>query len=109
MSKKGRWWGSEREGFLLGMKSLFRIPSTVSSRSKSSSDRESTETAIITRITSQIYESADSGLPWRTPDDWDNLFYILGGGQSRRTSQAIMSRMSWTRFLTLADSIIKSR
>lgn len=87
------------------MEDSFDIKVNESRRSSSSRSREMSKESILSRVRSQIQEMEDYGLLWSTPEEWDNSFSILGGGSSRRTSDAILSRMTWKEFLRLTESL----
>lgn len=77
--------------------------------SKRISDRENDPEEFIKRITPQILECFDNHYTFSTPEEWDNNFNLLGGGQGRRTSSAILKRMTWDQFLYNSEIIIRSR
>lgn len=105
---QGRW-SKERELFVRAMTSPFKYIPQTSNRSKSASGREYKLETLMSRVTRQIFECEDQGLPWRTPKDWDESREILGGSRSRRKSEVILERVRWETFLELADEILKSR
>lgn len=75
--------------------------------SKRIADRENDPEEFIKRITPQILECFDNNYIFSTPEEWDNNFNLLGGGQSRRTSKAILKRMTWDQFLYNSELIIR--
>lgn len=93
----------------------FRSPSPFlredfqSNRSKALSERENSPEKFLKRITPQILEVYEKGLPYQTPEEWDDSFALLGGGQSRRSSSAILSRMTWDQFLEYFSKIISNK
>lgn len=105
---EGRWFKSERSEFLKGLTSPFCNAPSLSSRSKASIEREFSLDSMIKRITPQIIESHQLGLTWDTPEEWDNNFYVLGGGQSRRKSDKILARTSWDNFIKISKEILKN-
>ena len=60
---------------------------------------------LIQRITPQIIEVLTNNLGWETPDEWDRSFTILGGGQGRRTSSAILKVFTWSQFISKVNEI----
>lgn len=87
------------------LKSPFIVKEVIGNRSRSSRDREYSKDVIVKRVLSQVKEMKEKGLSWETPEDWDKGFYELGGTSSRRTSQAILSRMRWSEFLEIINGI----
>lgn len=95
-------WNDEmRNNLIHAMKDPFDIKVVESKRSSSSREREMSKETFINRIRPQVKEMEDAGLLWSTPEEWDQSFQILGGGSMRRTSSAILTRMSWKEFLSL--------
>lgn len=96
---------SDKEIFIRCMKQPFTETYTesgkVSARSQASRQREMSRDTIIKRVLPQIQEMKEKGLPFSTPEEWDESFQILGGGQSRRKSWSILSRVSWEEFLRI--------
>lgn len=95
------WSDSMKDDLVRAMKDPFDIKVVESKRSSSSRDREMSKETFINRIRPQVKEMEDAGLSWSTPEEWDQSFQILGGGSTRRTSSAILARMSWKEFLSL--------
>ena len=104
--KKKSWWDGSRQLFIKAMSAPFLISSPDSARTAASSKRERSPEVFLKRVTPQILEIYQRGLPYQTPAQWDQSFKILGGGQSRRTSSAILERMTWEQFLEQIDQII---
>lgn len=92
-----------RNNLIRAMRNPFDIKVVKSKRSSSSKEREMSKESFINRIRPQMKEMEDAGLPWSTPEEWDQSFQILGGGSTRRTSSAILARMSWKEFLSLIN------
>lgn len=89
------------------MQTPFIFKKDISTRSQMKSISENNPEEFIKRITPQILECFDNNYTFATPKDWDNNFNLLGGGQSRRTSSAILKRMTWDQFLYNAETIIR--
>lgn len=111
---EGRWWTSERQGFLEGMKSPFQKGLEVSNRAKAASSRESNISTFMKRVTPQILEYIELNLPWTTPEEWDSSFYALGGGPKgggriRYKSGKILEKVSWEKFLELSNKFLEDR
>lgn len=101
---KGRWISNkEREDLVLSMRTPFKRKCELSSRSVISKKRENSKSTIISRVYLQIVEMNEKNLKWSTPEEWDESFKILGGSSSRRTSDAILKRMTWVEFLSLTS------
>lgn len=98
----------ERNLFIKRMKTPFKFKNSLSNKSKSSIKREKSKEVILSRITSQIIEIHSLGLGYKTPEEWDESFYKLGGGRGRRKSSSIISRMRWSDFLEEFDKIISN-
>lgn len=102
-----RWNLEDRDNLVRAMQSPFNNTPRASNISRSAKKREGGTSAILARIKQQIIECDENGFAWKTPEDWDNCFIILGGGRARRKSDKILSRMTWEDFLKEADKIIK--
>lgn len=102
---KGRWYELDREDFLKSMKLPFRRKKNLSIKSIRSKERENSKETIIKRVLPQIKEMNDKGLPWNTPEEWDNSFILLGGGSTYRKSKSILSRMTWKEFISIISEI----
>lgn len=77
-------------------------------RSPRSLSREKTcydPKVLMQRVTPQIIEVFNKGLEYETPDGWDRSFTILGGGQERRRSEAILRIMNWNQFMDKVSEI----
>ncbi len=71
------------------------------SREKSCYDPE----VLFKYLVPQIKETLDNNLGWETPEEWDQSFRILGGGQKRRTSSGILSIITWEQFIDKVKEI----
>ena len=101
-------WVERKNVLIKCLKSPFKYKNPRSVRSQAISDREMDPEVFIKRITPQIKEVQQQGLPYFTPEEWDNSFKELGGGQSRRKSSAILQRMTWTQFIYYVEEIFKN-
>lgn len=92
----------DKEKFVECTKNPFMYSDEVKSvRSEISKNRELSTKTLIKRVLPQVLEMDRQGLPYGTPGEWDSSFYKLGGGQSRRKSKTILSRMSWENFINI--------
>lgn len=91
------------------MSSPFINVPLLSKRSKASVQREKNIDSLVKRVTPQILEQRSRGMKWDTPEEWDRNFHLLGGGQSRRKSNKILSRTSWENFLKISEEILESQ
>lgn len=92
----------DKERFVKCTKNPFMYSEEVRSvRSKVSKSRELSAKTLVKRVMPQVLEMDREGLPYSTPEEWDASFYQLGGGQSRRKSKVILSRMSWENFISI--------
>ena len=102
-----KWTLNDRDNLIKAMENPFNNTPRMSARAISARKRELGVESLFSRIKHQILECYDSGLDWRTPEDWDICFKVFGGKSSRRKSERILSRVTWEDFLKRADEIIK--
>lgn len=98
---------SDKEIFVRCMKRPFTESYTesgkISARAQASRQREMSRETVLKRVRPQVKEMKEKGLPFSTPEEWDNSFRELGGGQTRRKSRTILSRISWEEFLKIVE------
>lgn len=98
------WTDENKKDLEISMKKPFCRVVKTSTRSSASQQRENSINTILSRISGQVKEMRLNNLPYSTPEEWDDSFYKLGGGSSRRKSKVILSRMSWEKFLNILES-----
>ena len=100
-------WSIRKKSLINSICNPFKNKRELSTRSQAISSREMDPEVFIKRITPQIKEVQQQGLPYFTPEEWDNSFKKLGGGQSRRKSSTILQRMTWTQFIYYVEEVFK--
>lgn len=98
------WTDKNKKDLEDSMKKPFCRVVEVSTRSSASQQRENSVNTLLSRVSGQVKEMKLNNLPYSTPEEWDDSFYKLGGGSSRRKSKTILSRMSWKKFLNILES-----
>lgn len=104
---KSLWNKEFSSEFVKSLREPFCRKDFQSNKTKALIARENDLDHFIKRITPQIIEVYRKGLPYKTPEEWDDSFKTLGGGQSRRTSTAILERISWDQFIYHFEKITK--
>lgn len=81
------------------MKDPFNVKKEIKSARSVAATKRNCESAFNTIVHNQIKKYREEGLPFSTPEEWDNSFKLIGGSSSWRTSSVILSKMTWTKFL----------
>lgn len=100
-----KWTDQDRLAFTDALENPYKYKVDRSLRSISHEKSCYSPETLMNLVTPQIVEVLDNNLEYETPEGWDRSFAVLGGGQGRRTSSAILKIMNWNQFLNKINEI----